>query len=39
VRQLDAVCQAIVQLEQRIDEVFAAHPDAKIVTPSKVIRP
>ncbi|MFF0659607.1 IS110 family transposase [Micromonospora tulbaghiae] len=32
VRQLDAVCQTLQQLEQRIDEVFTAHPDAKIVT-------
>jgi transposase len=31
-RQLDAVCQTLEQLEQRIDEVFTAHPDAKIVT-------
>jgi transposase len=32
IRQLDAICQTLQQLEQRIDEVFAAHPDAKIVT-------
>jgi|SRR4051794_5671759 len=32
VRQLNAVCQTLEQLEQRIDEVFTAHPDAKIVT-------
>ncbi|MCI4061443.1 transposase [Micromonospora sp. R77] len=32
VRQLDAICQTLQQLEQRVDEVFRAHPDAKIVT-------
>ncbi|MEV0398410.1 IS110 family transposase [Polymorphospora rubra] len=32
VRQLDAVCQTLEQLEHRIDEVFTAHSDAKIVT-------
>jgi transposase len=31
-RQLDAVCQTLEHLERRIDEVFTAHPDAKIVT-------
>jgi transposase len=31
-RQLDAICVTLQQLEQRIDEVFTAHPDAKIVT-------
>jgi hypothetical protein len=32
VGQLDAVCRTLEQLEQRIDEMFTAHPDAKIVT-------
>jgi transposase len=32
VRQLDAICLTLQQLEQRIDEVFTAHHDAKIVS-------
>ncbi|WKU03368.1 hypothetical protein Q2K16_21250 [Micromonospora sp. HUAS LYJ1] len=30
--QLDGVCQALAQLEHRIDNVFTAHSDAKIMT-------
>jgi transposase len=32
VRQLDAVCETLIELEQQIDHVFHAHPDAQIVT-------
>jgi transposase len=32
VAQLDAICRTLEQLEQRIDEMFMAHPDAKVVT-------
>ena len=31
-RQLDALCTTLQDLEQRVDEAFTAHPDAKIVT-------
>jgi transposase len=32
VRQLDAVCEALTELEQQIDHPFHAHPDAEIIT-------
>jgi transposase len=31
-RQLDALCTTLQELEHRVDETFTAHPDAKIVT-------
>ncbi|MFD7159044.1 IS110 family transposase [Kribbella sp. NPDC059898] len=31
VRQLDAVCQVLAELEEQIDLAFGAHPDAKVV--------
>jgi hypothetical protein len=31
-RQLDAVCQTLTELEAKIETAFGAHPDAKIIT-------